>query len=59
MIKHVGMTLLLPIWILASILSPYICYKYWVKTDKTLNTYESFWKTWATNMKEIWVDDLF
>ena len=59
MIKSIGMVLLLPIWIVFTLLSPIACYLYWVDVDKQLGVYKSFWDTWWRGVKENWIDDPF
>lgn len=42
--------LILPIFLVAS---PFLCSTSWVKCDKQLNLYTSWWKTYTKNMCEI------
>lgn len=58
MLKSMLTVLFLPVFIIFTILSPIIINKDWVRHAKERNEYESFWKTWWKNIKEIWTDDI-
>lgn len=59
MLKAIGTVLFLPVLIIITLISPFTINKHWVQTDKNLNRYESYWKTWRNNVKEIWTEDIF